>query len=95
MTNYIGIAIIIITVAYVVHFVFEKGRKIGKEEGRVQILKEELVKADMKRTVFDQQLLETFQEVIGAKDQEKIEQRHSDLQEERPELKIVGFAQKA
>lgn len=46
METYIGISFIIIIVALCVHCVFERGKKIGLELGRHQILLENMIRAE-------------------------------------------------
>ncbi len=52
----LGIALIIITVVGSVHIVYERGKQAGISEGRQQILRENLKKAELQRINFDDEL---------------------------------------
>jgi hypothetical protein len=52
----LGIALIIITVVGSVHVVYERGKQAGMSEGRQQILVENLQKAELQKTNFDDEL---------------------------------------
>jgi len=60
----IGIAIIIFGTIFSVHYVYQKAYKMGREagihEGRLQVLKEELVRSEM-QTSIDLQLKEAIE----------------------------------
>ncbi len=62
--DFIGNAIIIIVVISAVHVVFEKGKTSGINEGRSQILEENLLRViHLKRT--DDKLVQSVNELIG------------------------------
>ncbi len=46
----LGILVIIITAAVCVHCVFERGRKIGVDQGRYQVLLENIIRAKFDAT---------------------------------------------
>jgi len=55
--DYMGIAFIIITVVICVHIVYERGKKEGQYEGRMQILQENLKKAEFAQKKSDLKLV--------------------------------------
>lgn len=54
--DFLGIALIIITVIVSVHVVYERGKQAGTFNGRQQILQENLQRAEKERTKFDIEL---------------------------------------
>ncbi len=61
--EFLGIALIIITVMISVHVVYEHGKKAGMSDGRREILQENLHRAEAEKINFDKDFKENMAKI--------------------------------